>query len=75
MNRRSVGALAAGLLFGAGLVVSGMTDPRNVIGFLDFFGKWDPSLMFVTDLAVAPNGDVFVGDVYHGMRVQKFSKR
>ena len=47
MNRRAVGALAAGLLFGAGLVVSGMTDPRNVIGFLDFTGHWNPRLIAV----------------------------
>ena len=38
-----LGALAAGVLFGAGLVVSGMTDPRNVIGFLDFSCRWNPS--------------------------------
>ena len=36
-----------GLLFGAGLVVSGMTDPFKVIGFLDVTGLWDPSLAFV----------------------------
>jgi uncharacterized membrane protein YedE/YeeE len=37
----------AGLLFGLGLVLSGMTDPKKVIGFLDLFGAWDPSLIFV----------------------------
>jgi uncharacterized protein len=52
MNRRTVGALAAGLLFGAGLVVSGMTDPRNVIGFLDFAGQWNPRLLAVIAGAV-----------------------
>jgi uncharacterized protein len=40
-------AFVAGLVFGAGLIVSGMTRPRKVIGFLDVFGKWDPSLAFV----------------------------
>ena len=40
-------ALIAGLLFGLGLVVGGMTDPAKVLGFLDFFGMWDPSLLFV----------------------------
>jgi uncharacterized membrane protein YedE/YeeE len=40
-------AFAAGLLFGIGLILSGMTDPGKVIGFLDFFGNWDPSLAFV----------------------------
>ncbi len=37
----------AGLLFGAGLALSGMTDPSRVIGFLDVTGEWDPTLAFV----------------------------
>lgn len=37
----------AGLVFGAGLLISGMTQPAKVIGFLDITGRWDPSLMFV----------------------------
>jgi uncharacterized protein len=37
----------AGALFGMGLAISGMTDPRRVIGFLDLFGAWDPALLFV----------------------------
>lgn len=37
----------AGLLFGVGLLLSGMTDPGKVIGFLDLAGAWDPSLAFV----------------------------
>jgi thioredoxin reductase len=40
-------ALIAGLLFGAGLVISGMAQPANVIGFLDVTGDWSPRLMFV----------------------------
>jgi hypothetical protein len=40
-------ALLSGALFGAGLVVSGMTDPERVIGFLDIFGHFDPRLGFV----------------------------
>jgi uncharacterized membrane protein YedE/YeeE len=52
MNRRALGALIAGILFGAGLVVSGMTDPRNVIGFLDFSGHWNPRLLAVMAGAV-----------------------
>ncbi len=39
--------LIAGLLFGAGLALSGMTDTQKVIGFLDLFGDWDITLMFV----------------------------
>ena len=45
-------ALGAGLLFGAGLLVSGMTDPANVLGFLDIFGEWRPQLAFVMGAAV-----------------------
>ena len=41
-----------GLLFGLGLLVSGMTDPGKVIGFLDVAGRWDPSLAFVMGGAV-----------------------
>jgi uncharacterized membrane protein YedE/YeeE len=37
-------ALAVGLLFGAGLCLSGMTQPSKVLGFLDITGTWDPSL-------------------------------
>ena len=37
----------SGALFGTGLLISGMTRPAKVIGFLDFAGSWDPSLMFV----------------------------
>lgn len=44
---RNLTALAAGILFGLGLVVSQMTNPEKVIGFLDVFGQWDPSLAFV----------------------------
>ena len=40
-------ALASGLLFGLGLIASGMTDPAKIQGFLDLFGRWDPSLAFV----------------------------
>ena len=40
-------ALLTGIVFGLGLIVSGMTDPAKVIGFLDLAGKWDPSLAFV----------------------------
>jgi uncharacterized membrane protein YedE/YeeE len=39
--------LLLGLLFGIGLVVSGMADPAKVLNFLDLAGTWDPSLLFV----------------------------
>lgn len=41
-----------GLLFGLGLMLSGMTDPGKVIGFLDVLGNWDPSLAFVMGGAI-----------------------
>lgn len=44
--------LASGTLFGAGLALSGMTDPERVRGFLDIFGRWDPTLAFVMAGAV-----------------------
>ena len=45
-------ALLVGLLFGIGLIVSGMTDPSRVIGFLDLAGSWNPSLAFVMGGAI-----------------------
>ncbi|RWK65704.1 DUF6691 family protein [Mesorhizobium sp.] len=44
--------LLLGLLFGIGLVVSGMSDPAKVLNFLDLFGSWDPSLALVIGSAV-----------------------
>ena len=45
-------ALFAGLVFGLGLIVSGMTDPSKVTGFLDLAGAWDPSLGLVMGGAI-----------------------
>lgn len=45
-------ALLIGLVFGTGLIVSGMFDPRKVTGFLDIAGAWDPSLAVVMAVAV-----------------------
>lgn len=42
----------AGLLFGIGLLLSGMSDPGKVLGFLDLFGTWDPSLALVMGGAI-----------------------
>ncbi|MBS7662840.1 YeeE/YedE family protein [Pseudomonas lalucatii] len=44
---RSLTALLAGLLFGLGLLLSGMANPAKVLGFLDLAGAWDPSLLLV----------------------------
>jgi len=49
----TLAAFAAGLVFGIGLILSGMTDPGKVIGFLDIAGDWDPSLAFVMAGAIA----------------------
>ena len=46
-------SLLAGLVFGLGLIVSGMADPAKVLGFLDLSGAWDPSLAFVMAGAIA----------------------
>ena len=52
-------ALLAGAVFGIGLIVSGMADPRKVIGFLDLAGPWDPSLAFVMGGAIAIGAPTF----------------
>jgi uncharacterized membrane protein YedE/YeeE len=49
----AVFALGAGFVFGTGLWVSGMANPRKVLGFLDVAGNWDPSLMLVMGGALA----------------------
>jgi len=46
-------SLAAGLVFGLGLIVSGMSNPAKVQGFLDLAGAWDPSLALVMAGAIA----------------------
>ncbi|MGE4480199.1 DUF6691 family protein [Acidocella sp.] len=52
--REAAIALLAGLLFGAGLALSGMADPAKVRGFLDIFGDWNPTLIFVMAGAMLP---------------------
>ncbi len=46
-------SLLSGLVFGLGLLISGMTDPAKVLGFLDLAGLWDPSLALVMVGAIA----------------------
>jgi len=50
---KNVLALISGLMFGFGLILSGMANPAKVIGFLDIAGSWDPSLAFVMGGAIA----------------------
>jgi len=58
-------SLLAGLVFGIGLLVSGMANPAKVLGFLDLAGRWDPSLAFVMGGAVAVG---FVAFLFAGRR-------
>jgi uncharacterized protein len=50
---RMIASLVCGLVFGAGLLISGMVQPTKVLGFLDIFGAWDPSLAIVMAAALA----------------------
>lgn len=51
--KNALSALVVGFIFALGLGLSGMTQPQKVIGFLDLFGNWDPSLVFVMAGAIA----------------------
>jgi len=52
-------SLLTGLVFGLGLIVSGMANPAKVLGFLDLAGAWDPSLALVMAGAIAVGGVAF----------------
>jgi uncharacterized protein len=52
-------SLAAGVVFGIGLIVSGMANPAKVLGFLDLAGNWDPSLAFVMAGAIVVGSVAF----------------
>ena len=53
-------SLLCGLVFGAGLLISGMVQPTKVLAFLDIFGAWDPSLIVVMIAALAVSAPGFV---------------
>lgn len=53
MNKYFVSAFLTGLIFGIGLLVSGMANPDKVLSFLDIAGAWDPSLALVMGGAIA----------------------
>ncbi|KWT70385.1 MULTISPECIES: DUF6691 family protein [unclassified Variovorax] len=55
----ALASLLAGLVFGLGLIVSGMANPAKVLGFLDLAGDWDPSLAFVMAGAIAVGAVAF----------------
>jgi len=52
-------SLVSGIIFGVGLVISGMINPEKVLGFLDLFGNWDPSLAFVMIGALIVSSPLF----------------
>jgi len=58
---KGLAAFLTGLIFGLGLVISGMTDPGRVQGFLDLAGAWDGTLMFVMGGAVLVTLPAFAG--------------
>ena len=53
MNKATLSAFVSGLIFSFGLLLSGMANPEKVLGFLDLFGAWDPSLALVMGGAIA----------------------
>ncbi len=55
----SAAPCSRGLVFGLGLILSGMTDPAKVLGFLDLAGAWDPSLALVMGGAIAVTAPAF----------------
>lgn len=55
----SICAFVAGLVFGLGLIVSGMSNPAKVLAFLDVAGQWDPSLMLVMAGAIGVGAVAF----------------
>ncbi len=57
--RRAIVAFVCGLVFGAGLIISQMSNPAKVIGFLDVTGNWDPSLALVMAGAIAVFGVLY----------------
>lgn len=60
MQSRILAAIASGVLFGAGLVVSDMINPARVLAFLDVTGNWDPSLAFVMGGALIPSSIAYL---------------
>lgn len=85
MKKLSFAAFLAGSLFGVGLAMSGMTDARRVLGFLDVFGDFDPTLMFVLGGAVATTtlafrfvlrrGSPLLADTFHLSNLRHVDRR
>ena len=62
---RLITALIIGAIFGTGLAIAGMLNPSKVVGFLDIFGDWDPSLAFVM------GGGVLVNAIGHRLVMKR----
>ena len=60
MMKNLIVPLASGIVFGIGLVIAGMTNPAKVMGFLNIFGNWDPSLIFVMAGAIIVSMPAFL---------------
>jgi uncharacterized protein len=85
MKRLLIAALASGALFGVGLAMSGMTDARRVLGFLDLFGDFDPTLLLVlggavtTTVALFPfvlrRGDPVLASTFHLSNIRHIDGR
>jgi uncharacterized protein len=81
----SLFALLAGLIFGLGLILAGMSNPRKVLNFLDITGLWDPSLIFVMAGAIGVGIVAFtfakqrtkalLGDVMHMPTKQEIDRK
>jgi uncharacterized membrane protein YedE/YeeE len=59
MNKHLISAFVTGLIFGIGLLISGMANPDKVLSFLDITGNWDPSLALVMGGAIAVGAVAF----------------
>ena len=60
MMKNIIVPLSSGMIFGIGLMIAGMTNPAKVMGFLNIFGNWDPSLIFVMAGAIIVSMPAFL---------------
>ena len=60
MMKNIIVPLSSGIIFGIGLMIAGMTNPAKVMGFLNIFGNWDPSLIFVMAGAIIVSMPAFL---------------
>lgn len=72
--KQLIPVIVTATLFGFGLEISGMTNPEKVIGFLDFFGNWDPSLSLVMGGAIGVHFFTFkmISKMKHPLLTDKF---